>query len=186
MSSVVCGRDPQAKLKDQELALIRAVKDRGDKTNNCTVSVVQNIFDSSRMVKKKNHKKISASGQSINYNHFDEGKGKGGHHHTEVTVGATGALQAKGKKKSKKRSLNSVDDVDEIAAVTLPTPSRLSRRSLMELSLRANGLESSAKSYNEIKTCLLTSEEYRKNKDDTMKGVLKGWVCSGEANDFMY
>ncbi|GMH94023.1 hypothetical protein TL16_g12788 [Triparma laevis f. inornata] len=180
LDSVVCAHDPTTTISAQELALVRAIRGRGA---SCSVSVVPSIFESSRMVKKKSHKKVSASGQSINYNHFGEGKGKGGHHYTEVTVGATGALQSKGKKKSKKRNL------EEASSAPPPEPpqppSRLSRRSLVELSLRANPLETTPKTYSQIKLCL-TSKEYQAKKEEAMKGVLKGWVCCGEANDFVF
>ncbi|GMH84428.1 hypothetical protein TrST_g2118 [Triparma strigata] len=180
LDSVVCAHDPTTTISAQELALVRAIRGRGA---SCSVSVVPSVFESSRMAKKKSHKKVSASGQSINYNHFDEGKGKGGHHYTEVTVGATGALQSKGKKKSKKRNL------EEASSAPPPEPpqppSRLSRRSLVELSLRAKPLETTPKTYSQIKLCL-TSKEYQAKKEEAMKGVLKGWICCGEENDFIF
>ena len=55
------------------------------------------------MAKRNKHKKLSASGQSINYNMFDISRGKGGLPNTEVTVGATGALQKKGTKRGKRK-----------------------------------------------------------------------------------
>jgi hypothetical protein len=133
------------------------------------------------MSKKRTHKKISVSGQSINYNHFDLKRGKGGHHFTEVTVGATGSLQTTGStKKSKKRNLN--QDTDTICKLVAP-PSRLSRRALIELALSKKNIKGDFESYQDAKKAI-SKEEYRAKREQAMEGMLKGWVCSSDENNF--